>query len=90
MKYILLIYGDEMTWNSIKDSASQQEAEKIHSRPTTLYGEKMAKAGVIRGGAELKPTVHRHQHPFQEQQAHHYDRRSVRRNQGATGRILRH
>ena len=27
MKYILLIYGDEKVW----ESASQQEAEKIHT-----------------------------------------------------------
>jgi hypothetical protein len=55
MKYILLIYGDEMTWNSIRDSTSQQDAEKIYAAHSA-YGEKMAKAGVIRGGAELKPT----------------------------------
>ena len=55
MKYILLIYGDEMTWNSIKDSASQQDAERIYAAHNA-YGDKMAKAGVIRGGAELKPT----------------------------------
>jgi hypothetical protein len=52
MKYILLIYGDEKVW----ESASQKEAEKIHAGHR-LYGENMAKAGVIRGGAELKSTT---------------------------------
>ena len=52
MKYILLIYGDEKVW----ESASQQEAEKIHAGHR-VYGENMAKAGVIRGGAELKSTT---------------------------------
>jgi hypothetical protein len=52
MKYILLIYGDEKVW----ESASQQDRERIHDGHR-VYGEKMAKAGVTRGGAELKPTT---------------------------------
>jgi hypothetical protein len=52
MKYILLIYGDEKVW----ESASKQDRERIHGGHR-VYGENMAKAGVIRGGAELKSTT---------------------------------
>jgi hypothetical protein len=52
MKYILLIYGDETVWSSM----SEADAQKIYAGHQA-YGEKMAKAGVIRGGAELKPTA---------------------------------
>ena len=51
MKYILLIYGDEREWEAIPPAEMEQiyEAHRV-------YGEEMEKAGVIRGGAELKPT----------------------------------
>lgn len=51
MKYILLIYGNEREWESM----SQEEMSKIYEEHRA-YGEAMEKAGVIRGGAELKPT----------------------------------
>jgi len=51
MKYILLIYGDERVWESMAPS----EMEKTYEAHRA-YGEAMQKAGVIRGGAELKPT----------------------------------
>jgi hypothetical protein len=50
MNYILLIYGDEKQW----DALSQEEKEKVYA-DHGAYGEAMTKAGVIRGGAELKP-----------------------------------
>lgn len=51
MKYILLIYGDEKTWESM----SREETEKVYEAHRA-YGEAMEKAGVLRGGAELQPT----------------------------------
>ena len=49
MKYILLIYGDE------KVSMTQDQMQKVYEGHKA-YGEAMTKAGVIRGGAELKPV----------------------------------
>jgi hypothetical protein len=51
MKYILLIYGDERTWEAM----SPAEMEKTYEAHRA-YGAAMEAAGVIRGGAELKPT----------------------------------
>ena len=51
MKYVLLIYGDEKTWESM----TTEEMEKAYEAHRE-YGEAMEKAGVIRGGAELKPS----------------------------------
>jgi hypothetical protein len=51
MKYILLIYGDERVWASMNNEQMQAIYEAHAS-----YGEEMAKAGVIKGGAELKPV----------------------------------
>ena len=51
MKYILLIYGDERVWESMP----QEQMERVYAAHRA-YGEAMAKAGVIRGGAELKPV----------------------------------
>ena len=51
MKYILLIYGDEKVWQSM----SQEEMQKLYSGHRA-YGEAMTKAGVMRGGSELKPV----------------------------------
>ena len=52
MKYILLIYSDERQWTE----ASQDVIEKVLTEHGE-YGQAMAKAGVIRGGAELKPVT---------------------------------
>lgn len=51
MKYILLIYGDERAWESM----TREEMEKVYEAHRE-YSEAMEKAGVIRGGAELKPS----------------------------------
>lgn len=51
MKYILLIYGDERVWQSM----SEEEMKRVYEAHSA-YGEAMAKAGVMRGGAELKPV----------------------------------
>ena len=52
MKYILLIYGSERVWGNM----SKEEMEKVYAGHKA-YGEAMTKAGVIRGGAELKPVT---------------------------------
>jgi hypothetical protein len=52
VKYILLIYGDQKAERRM----SQDEMEKIYAAHRT-YGEAMTKAGVMRGGAELKPVT---------------------------------
>ncbi len=52
MKYILLIYENEKRW----ESASRDDLEKVLAAHGA-YGEAMANAGVMRGGAELKPTA---------------------------------
>ena len=51
MKYILLIYGDEQVWASM----SQEDMQKMYAEHNA-YGEAMGKAGIIRGGSELKPV----------------------------------
>lgn len=48
MKYMLLIYSDER-------NLSQPEMEQIYAGHRS-YGEAMNAAGVMRGGAELKPA----------------------------------
>lgn len=52
MKYILLIYSDETRWNSLPE-AEKQRVYEAHG----AYGEAMEKAGVMRGGYELKPIT---------------------------------
>lgn len=52
MKYILLIYSDERQWTQ----ASKELIEKVIAEHGE-YGRAMAQAGVIRGGAELKPVT---------------------------------
>ena len=52
MKYILLIYGDEREW----ESASEAEKQRIYEAHGA-YTEAMEKAGVMRGGYELKPVT---------------------------------
>jgi hypothetical protein len=51
MKYILLIYGNEKEWESL----SREEMERVYGEHGA-YAEAMEKAGVMRGGAELKPV----------------------------------
>ena len=51
MKYILLIYENEKLW----EQASRDEMERVYAEHGA-YGEALAQAGVMRGGAELKPT----------------------------------
>jgi hypothetical protein len=50
VKYILLIWGDEGR------VLNETEREQIYAGHRA-YGEAMTKAGVIRGGAELKPPA---------------------------------
>jgi len=51
MQYIVLIYGSEKGWSSMaKEGIEQMYAEY------RKYSEDLAKAGVMRGGSELKPT----------------------------------
>jgi hypothetical protein len=50
MKYMLLIYGDEAVWAEMSE-AEMREVIAAHA----AYGEAMEQAGVLRGGAELKP-----------------------------------
>ena len=50
MKYILLIWGEEGR------APSEAEKERIYAGHRA-YGEAMTNAGVIRGGAELKPPA---------------------------------
>jgi hypothetical protein len=52
MKYILLIYGDERVWSSL----TREEMEKVYAEHRA-FGEAMEKAGVMRGGYELKPIA---------------------------------
>jgi hypothetical protein len=51
VKFMLLIYGDERVWDAMSQ-ADQQRVYAAHG----AYAEAMAAAGVIRGGAELRPT----------------------------------
>jgi hypothetical protein len=52
MKYALLIYGDERVWSSM----SKEQMEQVYAGHRK-YGEEMTKAGVIKGGSELKPVT---------------------------------
>jgi hypothetical protein len=52
VKYILLIYGDERAWESLRP----EEMAKVYDGHRA-YGAAMEQAGVIRGGAELKPVA---------------------------------
>jgi len=51
MKYILLIYGNEKVWGD----ASKEQTEKMYAAFAD-YGKAMREAGVVLGGAELKPV----------------------------------
>lgn len=51
MKYMILIYGDEQRWASMTPEAGQAVMDQYN-----VYTQELAKAGVLRGGDELKPT----------------------------------
>ena len=51
MKYILLIYGSEKRWASW---TPDQMARVLAAH--SAYGDDMKKAGVLRGGSELRPV----------------------------------
>ena len=53
MQYMILIYGDERNFATLANDA---EAQKQMYAAYTRYGASMREAGVLRGGAELKPT----------------------------------
>src|SRR3982751_1881818 len=53
MHYIILIYGDEKSFAPMADDPKAQE--QMYAA-YTRYGGDMQAAGVLRGGAELKPT----------------------------------
>jgi len=52
MKYLLLMYGAERIWETM----ATEQIDAIYAAHRT-YGAEMQNAGVIRGGAELKPTT---------------------------------
>ena len=53
MQYMILIYGDEKRFATM---AGNPEAQKQMYAAFGKYGADMRAAGVLRGGAELKPT----------------------------------
>lgn len=53
MQYMILIYGDEKNFAML---ASNPDAQKQMYAAFRQYGADMRAAGVLRGGAELKPT----------------------------------
>ena len=53
MQYMILIYGDEKNFAMMADNP---EAQKQMYAAFTRYGADMREAGVLLGGAELKPT----------------------------------
>ena len=59
MKYILLIYGDEKVW----ESASQQEAEKIHMGHR-VYGENIGEGRSDTRRRRTEVYNHCYQHWF--------------------------
>ena len=52
MKYILLIYGDPAAEAQLNEEQMQQIYQAHEA-----YGQAMQEAGVLRGGAELKPPA---------------------------------
>ena len=54
MHYIILIYGDEKSFAQMADDKKAQE--QMYAA-YTRYGADMQEAGVLRGGAELKPSL---------------------------------
>ena len=53
MQYMILIYGDERNLAALANDA---DAQKQMYAAYTRYGTDMREAGVLRGGAELKPS----------------------------------
>jgi len=53
MQYLILIYGDEQRFAQM---ANDPAAQKTIYAAYSAYGAEMRAAGVLRGGAELKPT----------------------------------
>ena len=53
MQYMILIYGDEKNFAQM---ANNPAAQKAMYEAFGKYGGDMRAAGVLRGGAELKPT----------------------------------
>lgn len=51
MEYVLLIYGDERAWAAM----GKEEMERMYEAHAA-YGKAMGEAGVMKGGAELKPV----------------------------------
>jgi hypothetical protein len=51
MQYIVLIYGSEKGWSSM----SKPDVEQMYAE-YRKYSEELTRAGVIRGGSELKPS----------------------------------
>ena len=51
MNYILLICSDDKLW----EAADQEALQKMYAEHTA-YGKALTEAGVLRGGAELKPA----------------------------------
>ncbi len=51
MNYILLICSDEKAWASL----SQEQMQKMYAEHSA-YGQALTDAGILRGGAELKPV----------------------------------
>lgn len=52
MQYILLIYGNETTWNALSDA----EKERI-GRETGQFAEELRASGKLRGGNPLQPVA---------------------------------
>jgi hypothetical protein len=52
VRYMLLIYGDERVWSSL----SEEDMRRIYA-DHNAYGAEMTKAGVLLGGAELRPVA---------------------------------
>jgi hypothetical protein len=52
MEYMILIYGDEQAWAALDDAGMKAMYGEYMS-----YTQDLAKAGVLRGGSELKPVA---------------------------------
>ena len=52
MEYMILIYGDERAWGSLDDA----KLKAMYAEYGT-YTQELIKAGVMRGGSELKPIA---------------------------------
>ena len=52
MEYMILIYGDERAWGSLDEAKLKAMYAEYGS-----YTQELIKAGVMRGGSELKPIA---------------------------------